>query len=85
MLENKAIDVPYIIYESEMARLERVVRRLWILCIVIFVAFVFSNCAWIVYESSFKDISIEQEVDTGDGSANVIGIGDYNGKGEAND
>lgn len=72
-------------HEDEMARSERHNRRMWILCLVIFLAFVLSNCAWIVYESSFKDISVEQEVDTGDGSANVIGIGDYNGKSEAND
>lgn len=68
-----------------MARAERTIKRLWIMAIIIFLAFVISNSAWIIYESSFKDISIEQEVDTQDGSANVIGIGDINGTSETND
>ena len=75
--------VPYIVYEGEMARGERTIKRLWVLCIVIFLAFVISNCAWIVYESSYEDVTqeVEQEVDTGEGDATIIGIGDYNGEG----
>ena len=58
------LSVPYIVHESEVARQERTIKRLWILCIVIFLAFVLSNCAWIVYESSFEDtVTIEAEQD----------------------
>lgn len=66
--------VPYIVHESEMARAERTIRRLWILCIVIFTAFVVSNATWIVYENSFADLTIEAEQD-GSGT-NIISGGD---------
>ena len=85
MTDEKLINIPYIVHESEVARQERTIKRLWILSIVIFLAFVLSNSAWIVYESSFEDIAVEQEVDTGEGSAYVTGIGDINGTSETND
>lgn len=65
-----------------MARQERTIRRLWILCIIIFLAFVGSNAAWIYYESQFVDEYVMQDVDTGNGAAYVAGIGDINGAGE---
>lgn len=51
-MEEKII--PYFVHEGEVARLERTIKRLWILCIVIFVAFVLSNAAWIYYEAHFE-------------------------------
>lgn len=79
--------IPYYIHEGMMARQERTIRRLWILCIVIFLAFVGSNCAWMYYESQFTDEiiteEVTQDVDTGNGNATVNGhIGDYYGTGE---
>lgn len=74
--------VPYIAYEGAMARMERTVRRLWILAILLVFLLVGSNLAWIVYESQFEDVvtqtqEIEQSVD-GDGYNQFVG-GDYNG------
>ena len=68
--------VPYIVHEAAMARLERTIKRLWILCIVIFLAFVISNAVWIYYESQYEDTVITQDVMTDTGSAVVSGIGD---------
>lgn len=64
--------VSYIVYESTMARLERTIKRLWILCIIIFLAFVVSNGAWIYYESQYIDevVTVEQD---GQGVNNYIG------------
>lgn len=64
-----------------MARFERIIRRLWIVCIILILALLGTNAGWIYYESHFQDIStsVEQEVDTGEGDANVIGVGDYHG------
>ena len=61
------IQIPYIVHESEVARLERVIRRLWILCIIIFVALIATNAAWIWYENQFTDevTTVEQESETG--------------------
>lgn len=80
-------NIPYFLHESMMARQERTIRRLWILCLVIFLAFAGSNAAWIWYESQFTDEivteEIKQDVDTGNGNANVNGhIGDNYGKSE---
>lgn len=63
--------VPFAVHESAMARMERTIRRLWILLIVVIVLFVGSNAAWILYENSFEDISITQENE--DGYNNFIG------------
>lgn len=63
--------VPYIVHEAAMARLERTIKRLWILCIIMFSAFVISNAVWIYYESSFEDVVVTQEND--DGYNNYIG------------
>ena len=73
-MEEKTI--PYIVHESEVARLERVIKRLWILCIVIFVALIGTNAGWIYYENQFEDTVVTQDIDTGTGSAVVSGTGD---------
>lgn len=88
-MESKAPgSIPYYVHEGMMARQERTIRRLWILCIIIFLAFVCSNAGWMYYESQFEDEivteRIEQDVDTGNGAANVNGhIGDNYGTSEA--
>lgn len=87
-MERQAPDkIDYLVHEDQMVRMERVIKRLWILCIIIFVAFVGSNCAWMYYESQFTDEIVteemSQDVDTGNGDATVNGhIGDYYGTGE---
>ena len=44
-------DVPYIVHEGAVARLERVIKRLWVLAIVLIVLLAASNAAWIWWES----------------------------------
>ncbi len=69
-------DVPYIAHESAQARQERTIKRLWILCIIMFVALVISNGVWIYYENQFVDeITVTQE--------NASGYNNYlNGDGD---
>ncbi len=72
--------IPYIVHETDMARMERSNKRLWVLCIVMFLAFVISNCLWLHYESQFEDIvtethEITQDVDSGDGGNAIINDG----------
>lgn len=80
--KHKAADpVPYIVHESDMARLERTIKRLWILLILLIVLLVGSNVAWTIYESQFETVEtteITQDVDTGEGDAFVSGTGDVN-------
>ncbi len=64
-------NVPYIVHESAMARMERVNKRLWITVILLIVLLVGSNLGWMYYESQFEDVKITQE--NADGYNNFIG------------
>lgn len=46
-------DVPYVVHEGIVTRLERTNKRLWILCIILIVSLIGSNIAWIYYESQW--------------------------------
>ena len=64
-------DVPYIAHESAVARLERVIKRLWVLSLVLIVLLAASNAAWIWWESQFEEV---KTVETYEANA-------YNGNG----
>lgn len=81
-------DIPYIAHESALVRQERTIRRLWILCIIIFLAFTGSNVAWIYYESQFETTTtqIEAEQETEGGGDNYVIGGNYGTtEGQGND
>ena len=58
-------DVPYIVHEGAVARLERVIKRLYKLIVLLIILLVASNAAWLYYESSFEEIRIEKENESG--------------------
>ena len=60
MEEKNQLTVSYLAYESSMARLERIIKRLWILCIICFVALIGTNVAWLIYESSFTTETVTE-------------------------
>lgn len=64
-------NVPYIVHESSMARMERQIKRLWITILTLISLLVGSNFAWILYENQFDDIEIVQE--NSDGYNSFIG------------
>lgn len=73
--------VPYVVHESDMARQERTIKRLWILLLVLIVLFVGSNAAWIYYESQWEVVQeTEIEQDTDGGGNNYVVGGDFNGE-----
>lgn len=82
-MEEQMRQISYLEFESSQARMERVNRRMWILCIILIAALLGTNGAWIYYESQFTETEVSQEIDTGEGDATVIGVGDYYGEGEA--
>ncbi len=64
--------IPYFCHEGDMARAERTIKRLWILCILLVLLLVGTNIAWIHYENQFQDeVTITQEADTS-GSGDAI-------------
>ena len=93
-MEDKMI--PYIAHESEVSRLERIIKRLWILCIIIFVALIGTNAYWIWYESQYVDEVVTEtyssETDSGgtaianrEGSVIVYGQGEVHENNENED
>lgn len=71
---NEHNDVPYIVFEGQMARMERAVKRL--ISIIVFLSFLLfaSNLAWL-YVMNQYDLAVDTvTLDTGEnGAANYIG------------
>lgn len=79
-MENKTI--PFYAHESMMTRMERTIRRLWILCIVLILLLAGTNAAWFWYENSFEDVVITAEQSAETGNNYAVG-GDMNGEAES--
>jgi hypothetical protein len=78
-------DNTYLVYESAMARLERTNKRLCTLCLIILLALMGTNIAWVVYENQFEDVvTVTQDADVdGNSDLAISGTGDitYGDKG----
>ena len=73
-MEEKKIypdKIDYVVHEDHMCRMERTIKRLWILCIIIFVALIGTNAGWIIYESQYQDVVITESQQDGAG-VNII-------------
>ena len=79
--DKAPINVPYVVHESAMARAERQAKRLVAVIILLIVLLVGSNIGWMIYENSFEDYVITQEVEqeADNGENHFIG-GDYIGE-----
>ena len=55
-------DVPYIVHESIMARMERTIKRLWILCILLVLLLVGTNAGWVYYESQWQSVRQTKDI-----------------------
>lgn len=76
------MQIDYIVHESQMARMERIVKRLWILVIILIALLFGTNAGWLYYESQFTDEVITQDVlqeVSGENSRNYFNGGDYYG------
>lgn len=83
--QKHAEPVSYLAFESMKATLERTIRRLWIL-IIILVALLFgTNAAWIYYESQWEvyETTVEAEQVTDGGGSNYAVGGDIYGETES--
>jgi hypothetical protein len=69
--------IPYVVHESEVARLERTIKRLFIICVLLIIVAVGTNAYWIWYEAQFEDIvtTVTQDLDSGDGGTAIINDG----------
>ena len=72
--------IPYIVHEGAMSRMERVNKRLIAIIVLLIVLLVGSNIAWLVYESQFEMCNVEQDVDQeNEQGNNIFAGGDLNG------
>lgn len=81
--------IPYFCHEGDMARAERTIKRLWILCILLIILLVGSYAGFFYYESQFEDEvtttqEITQDLDAGSGNAIINDGVHLNGQSEAN-
>ena len=76
---NKVADIPYIVHESAMARMERQLKRLWITILVLIVLLVGTNAVWLYFESQFEDVYQEVVQEADNGTNNFVG-GDIYGE-----
>ena len=68
-------NVPYIVHESSMARMERHAKRLWIAVLLLIVMLVGTNGAWLWYNSQFETVETvteEYQADASDGGNAII-------------
>lgn len=70
---NLPESIPYIAHESEVARLERIIKRMFIICILLIVFLVGTNAYWIWYEAQFMDETITVQQENADGINNYVG------------
>lgn len=91
METNKVVDkdIPYIAYESTICRFDRVIKRLWIIILILVFLLLGTNLAWLYYESQFEEVeqTTKQTVvqDTKDGGDNSFIGGDSYGEADSKD
>lgn len=77
-MNDEKMSVPYIVYEGEMARQERHIKRLIIMLTIMLVLFFASNMAWLYVWNQYEYVDETIEA-TQDGSGvNVVGGEDVN-------
>lgn len=82
-------EVPYIVFESELARLERIIHKQFVLILVTVLLLVGTNACWIWYENQFIDEvttttqEVTQDLDAEDGDAIINDGVHINGESEA--
>ena len=80
---NDMAVMPIAQHEKDQSRLMGIIKWLIAVIVILIVLLVGSNIAWVVYENSFEDYVITQDVkqDADNGENNFVG-GDYYGKAE---
>lgn len=73
MNENRT-QVDYIVFEGELARSERHIKRLWLALLIAVAAIVITNLAWLHYISQYDFEEYDYTLSTrGGGNASFVG------------
>lgn len=84
-VQNAPENVPYIVHESSMARMERQTKRLWVAVLLLIVLMVCTNAAWLYYECQFSDIVTTIEAEQDGSGVNIVSGGDLDYGAESED
>lgn len=81
--EYEPADVSYIVFEGQMARMERIIKRLVFALVTAVVLLFSSNAFWLYEWCQYDYVSEEVSLDAGTGNASYIGNDGtiYNGEG----
>lgn len=72
--KNTPENVPYLVHESEMARAERTIKRLWITTLILIFMLVGTNAAWLWWNNQLETVeSWEITQENEGGNNNYIG------------
>lgn len=72
--QRKAAEpVSYFAYESAVASLERIIKRMWVLMLVLIILLAGSNAVWIYWNSQFRTVETTITQENKDGYNNYIG------------
>ena len=77
--EKTGNNVSYFAFDGAMAMMERTNHRQFIVIIVLILALIATNTAWILYEAQwevYEESTVTQDVKSGNGNAVVTGTGD---------
>ena len=73
-MDDDKVYVPYIVYEGEMARQERHIKRMIVMLVIMLVLFFASNMTWLYVWNQYEYVDEAVTVDSDDGgNANYIG------------
>lgn len=75
-MEDKMMQIPYVVHEGSLARMERIIKKLVIALIITIILLFASNCIWLYAWMQYDYSSTETQtvtVDGKDGIANYIG------------
>ena len=77
-MNDEKMYVPYIVYEGEMARQERHVKRLVVMLAVMLVLFFASNMAWLYVWNQYEYVDETIEASQDGSGVNIVGGEDVN-------
>lgn len=75
-MNDDKMSIPYIAFEGELARAERHIKRLWIVNIILIIALILCNAAYLWYLSLYDFSSVDYK-QSNDNGVNIVG--DSNG------
>lgn len=76
--------VPYAIYEQEQIRSNGIISKLWVIAIILIVALIATNLAWLIYEKQFEVVEETTTTSTTSKTTEYVDVTQDNEEGDNN-